>query len=148
MEIKSKDQIVAICLEVGSGYPPHRYFRMNIDGECHLYNKTEETINCIFIDCDLASNIWSTIDTHCPSLIIQISRLRIEWNIFGFTKIGNINSMEICLKKLLPFYGLFGTIRIVACFLSQCSLVFIIDMAKKTFHNTVLFNKSIILMVL
>lgn len=39
---------------------------MDTDGEYPFYSKDELNI---FLSCDLALNIWSAIDSYCPTLI-------------------------------------------------------------------------------
>lgn len=51
---------------------------MNINGECQLSNKVEENIDHIFVNCDLAFDVWSTIDTHCAIPINSNSTI-IDW---------------------------------------------------------------------
>lgn len=41
-------------------------------------NKVEEIIAYIFINCDLAFNVWSIMDTHCPNPMNTNSTI-IDW---------------------------------------------------------------------
>lgn len=45
------------------------HLRMNINSEHPLCNKAEETIDYIFINCDLGFNVCYTIDSHCHTPI-------------------------------------------------------------------------------
>lgn len=51
---------------------------MKINSDCPLCNKTEENIDHIFINCDVAVNVWTTIDSHCPNPLNSIVPI-IDW---------------------------------------------------------------------
>lgn len=44
-----------------------RHIGIDMDGACQFCNKKEESIDYIFRTCDLASNLWFTINIHCPN---------------------------------------------------------------------------------
>lgn len=76
-------------------------------------NNEEETIDCLFIECDLAYNNWSIINYYCPTQI-NMNQPIIDWlEIFGSTRTGTIKVSLIRSKNLLLFNGLFGTIEII-----------------------------------
>lgn len=67
MEIKFNAQTTVICLFVRyifSTRGKFKHFAMEVEGECPFCNKEEETTNHTFMNCDLASNVWSTIDCY------------------------------------------------------------------------------------
>lgn len=40
---------------------------INIDCDCPICHKDEENIVHLFKDCDLAYNVWTTININCPN---------------------------------------------------------------------------------
>lgn len=51
---------------------------MDIEGDCSFCNKKEETIDHIFINCDLAYNIWSIINYY-GLIPINMNLQTIDW---------------------------------------------------------------------
>lgn len=46
-----------------------RYYGTDIIGKCPFCNNESKTIDHIFVNCDLAYNIWYTINYYCPNPI-------------------------------------------------------------------------------
>lgn len=80
-----------------------RHIGTDFDVNCPFCKKDKETINRIFINYDLASNIWSTIKSYClhPN---RIDLKIIDW-------LGILNSQKlvhriicILLRKITLYY--------------------------------------------
>lgn len=83
-----------------------RDISMNIECDCPFYDKTEETINHMFINCELLYNIWSTINYYCPNLTSMNLHI-IDWlELFGHIRTSITNSFVIHLKKLPPLWAI------------------------------------------
>lgn len=80
--------------------------------ECPFCNKTEETIDRIFINCDLAVNVWGAIDTNRPTHINTDSKT-IYWREFLWKNKSWYNKI-FGDKKCSLFYGLFRPIEIIS----------------------------------
>lgn len=69
MEIKFTTQIKLFVWQVVCYIFPTRGklrdFAMEVEGECPYLNKEKATMNYIFMNFDLAFNVWSTIDCYC-----------------------------------------------------------------------------------
>lgn len=116
---------------------------MDIPGDCPFRNKVLETTNHIFVTCDFAYNIWTIISQQCLSPINMneniIEWLKYIWNCRNII----INYFLISWKKLLLFYGVFGTTETKKMFNNQESNPFdIIEQARFYFQAIFTYNKS------
>lgn len=90
-----------------------RQFGMDITGDCQFYYKVEEGIDYIFIICDLAINMWCTIEVTFRLQLTLIRVLVIGLHVFDALKLGIERVSAMYQKKLSSFYGLFRFTRII-----------------------------------
>lgn len=103
---------------------------MDAYGECQFCNKTKQNIDHIFINCDLAFNVWITIHTNCPTPINTNIRLLTGLNFSGRITTSIYGD---ALEKVFTILWLFGPRNIIDFGIHKSSPVLVLDMANLLF---------------